>query len=236
MKNSINVYWSYHPDSIPLNILSIPPKLVINDIKDHISSDPDLSPYLKCPAFTNEFKNTYVIKSPLDFDINIDQRNHNQILPEGQPPYPRINCRSFKNKVYDIDISTLFFSEEDLEISLIPSSLHINNFTTYAKPFPGKFNIGKWFRPLMPTSKLILPHIKVKRGEVLFYIKFNTDKKIKFINFEFNKEIHKIAQECSYLKSYKSGYLFKDIYNMFTQIGYHKKLLKEIKKNTTDLK
>ena len=45
-----------------------------------------------------------------------------------------------------------------------------------------------------------------------------------------------VRTACTDLKSVRPGYRFKEIYNMFTRIGYHKKLLKEIKKNITPLK
>ena len=80
------------------------------------------------------------------------------------------------------------------------------------------------------------PQINVKKDDVLFYLKFHTDKKINFINFRYSEEILKIRESCTSLKHTQPGYRFKDIYNFFTRIGYHKKLLKEIKKNLTDLK
>lgn len=229
MKKSVNVYWALNEgDHLSLPLLAIKPESVIADYaKNNKDSD-----YIKCPAFSREFKNTFIVRSPYDFIIDIDPQtftptsfNNIELLLKS-PSTKHVACGMFFS----------FFSDESLEMSQIPSSLHFNNFVNNTKLFSGKYDIGKWFRPLSLDILLEKPQIKIKKGDILFYLKFHTDKKINFINFRYNEEILKIEQSCFLLKFKQSGFRFKELYNRFIRIGYHKKLLKEIKKNITDLK
>ena len=219
-----------------LDLLNFSPVPVILDIKNVINSNfKDMySTYPKCPAFVNEFKNTFVIKSPTDFSINIDPSTSNPIL--SPTSFPEISVRQPQSKLFDLHIGTYFFSGEEVEISQIPASIHYNNFTENTMLLSGKYNIHKWFRPINPSGKFLIPKINVKRGDALYYVKFHTNKKIKFINFNFTPEIMKVAENCISVKTLQSNFSLTSLYNMFTQIGYQKKLLKEIKKNITDLK
>ena len=231
MKKSINVYWCIDESedgysySIPLLIL--PPTPLI---PDYAKTTPNKE-YVKCPAFQNEFNNTFIYKAYKDITIDINPQTN-------QPTDLNNTAISFDPNLKRVSIPSyiLLFSDQPLEMSLTPASLHSNNFIDNSKLFSGRYNIGKWFRPLNIDFISKTPQIKIKKGDALFYLRFNTDKKINFINFEYNDEVFKIHKSCTDLKLVQPGYRFKDIYNMFTRIGYHKKLLKEIKKNITLLK
>ena len=229
MKKSINIYWAIlEKKDASLPLLSSRPESVIFDyVKNNKSNK-----YVQCPAFAREYNNTFMYRALRDFVIDI---NPDTILPTNETTCDLL-IRDPKSKTIAIDSSIIFFSDESIEMSQIPSSLHITNFVDSTNLFSGRYDIGKWFRPLNMEFILKKPHIKVKKDDVLFYIKFHTDKKINFINFRYNEEILKIEDACLSLKLAQPGYRFKDIYNFFTRIGYHKKLLKEIKKNLTDLK
>jgi hypothetical protein len=229
MKNHINVYWGIEERFQPgLPLLANPIEAVIpNYIKNNKSHD-----YIKCPAFSREFQNTFIYKSLYDFTIDLDPTT---LEPKPTTTLPLI-LKDPQTKNFSIRSNITFFSDEPLEMSQIPSSLHINNFTNSTNVFSGKYNIGKWFRPLGIDFILKTPFVKVKRDDPLFYLKFHTDKKLKFINFRYNEEISKIENACLNLKQIQSNFRFKDVYSFFLRIGYHKKLLREIKKNTTDLK
>ena len=230
MKDSINVYWCLDESedgySYSMPLLTSPPPPLISDYSK-ISPNKE---YLKCPAFSNEFKNTFIYKAIKDIILDID--------PKTNEPTNLNNTEFilYPNKRVSIPAYIMFFSDQPLEMSLIPASLHSNNFLDNSQLFSGKYNIGKWFRPLHIDFIAKSPQINIKKGDDIFYLKFDTDKKINFINFGFNDEIYKIRTACTDLKSVRPGYRFKEIYNMFTRIGYHKKLLKEIKKNITPLK
>jgi hypothetical protein len=229
MKNSINVYWAVEEHfNAALPLLSNKPESVIsNFIKNNKDNE-----YIKCPAFSREFNNTFIYKSPYSFSIDINpitlDINSNNTIP--------IHVKNPNQKHFSIFPHIVFFSDESLEMSQIPASLNFNNFTNNTNIFSGKYNIGKWFRPLSLDFILKKPNINVKKDNALFYLKFHTDKKVNFINFRYNKEILKIQNSCLGLKSSQPNYRFKDIYNFFLKIGYHKKLLKLIKQNITDLK
>ena len=240
MKDSINIYWSTAVNiSNPTDLLHIPPKLVMSDIKDYIKKELGVENYFQCPAFSDYYKNMFAVKSPIDFNIRINPITllpFDKNPPDPHTPYMLRRSANLNGKVYDIDIQYYFYAEEPIEISQITANLHYNDFTNNTKLFSGKFNIGKWFRPLLPSILLLKPNIKVNRGDTLYYVKFDTDKKINFKHFIGNSTINSIALNCGNLKKARPGYRFADIYHLFSQIGYHKKLLKEIKKSLTDLK
>ena len=142
MKKSINVYWSTTHDrgyTPSLSLITIPPPPVILDF----SKNTPHKEYIKCPAFHREFQNTFVYKSPLNNIIDIDPQTMkggplNTLLFEFKDPI---------TKTISIPTYLVFFSDESLEMSLIPSTLHTNNFVNNVNIFSGKYNIGKWFRP-----------------------------------------------------------------------------------------
>ena len=230
MKNSINVYWAveeFRNPSLPLLVTS-PEPVVSNFAKNNKNNE-----YIKCPSFAREFNNTFLFRAPHDFRLNIDPNNMS-LSPEYQP---FVSCRNPQTKQYSSTLpQTILFSDESLEMSQIPSSLHFNDFINNINLFPGRYNIGKWFRPLSMDFILKTPNIKIKKDDTLFYLKFHTDKKINFINFKYSESIDQIKESCLNLKFTQPGYGLKAIYDRFTRAGHHKRLLKEIKKNITDLK
>jgi hypothetical protein len=226
MKGKVNVYWAIDDRVIPsLALLASSPDSVIFEFAKNNKNHE----YTKCPAFIREYNNTFSYKSLYDFEIDIDPETIEPTDKSTTPP--QLFVRNKTSKHFSLNPHIIFFSDESLEMSQIPSSLHMNNFTDNTNVFSGRYDIGKWFRPLNVDFILRTPNIKVKKGDPLFYLKFNTDKKVNFINFKFNIEIEKIMNSCINLKFIQPGYNFKKLYNLFLQIGYRKKLLKEIKSN-----
>lgn len=243
-KNSINVYWSLYPTDHSssgqrriLDLVALPFSPVITDLKKKFTTPQELD-YLKCPAFVNNFKNTFVFKSPVDFEIDFDPITmESNIDPDSSVVYSRM--RDKISKIVDVHPYLIFFSEGSLEMSTFQSSLHWNDFTENTSFFPGKFDIGKWFRPLQCVVKTQNPKIKIKRGDALFYVRFHTTKKINLIHYNYHLSDLKLTtymRSCLDLKFQYPGLGFKQIYNFFIRNRYNKRILEEIKKNITDLK
>ena len=105
---------------------------------------------------------------------------------------------------------------------------HISTFGTY--------DISNWFRGL--TYPIIFKKpttLEIKRGDILYYIRFNTDKKINLVNFEYTPELAKIQQELLNLKTFKPFNLNLSMlpyYKLFKSNKIKKQIMKNIQNGT----
>jgi hypothetical protein len=163
--------------------------------------------FTKCPAFIQYYKNTYVIKSPVDiefrYDYEIKQLN---IFPQHQAFYDA----NVKHRGYSVGkddsflmsfaLSYLFIADKDCELELTPCSMHKSEFTDKTRLINGSFNINKWYRPIEIAFEFKddVKQIKIKRGDALAYVKFlPKDKgKIKLQHKDFSKETLDAVATC----------------------------------------
>jgi hypothetical protein len=149
--------------------------------------------FLKCPAHTDFMKNTFVFKSPIDINIDIDVNEQ----------YANIQCDNIEQRLFDkiidlrflslkeagsspypilgIDFLSTFKCDQSLMLSIVPAHLHYNDFTAKTSVIPGTFDIGRWTRPveLVFEVKNSREKIQIKKGDALFYIKFTSDTQVK---------------------------------------------------------
>ena len=169
----------------PSDALFIEP---INFLKYLTSEDKRKSRYLQCPAFTDFFKNTFLILSPIDITIRCNKKEGTLRIngPEG------INQEFFDELIFDrkldiniehdkyllsiIGISMTFFSEKSIEMELLPTFMAHTDSRNF-NVIPGKFNIGKWIRPIEFVFEFIDDEapVIIKRGDPLFTIRFSPD-------------------------------------------------------------
>ena len=106
-----------------------------------------------------------------------------------------------------------------------------NNITKRCNIIPGRFDIGRWFRKIDFAFflKNQYTNFKVDKDEVLYYIKFHTDKKINLKQFVWNETLDRYSRACSAISGYSPPLIrLENYYKMFK----HKNLiLKEIKNN-----
>jgi hypothetical protein len=149
--------------------------------------------FMKCPAITDFFKNTWVFKSPIDLNIdvevnddyskvycdNVDQEFFDLMIDirflqnheKGASPYPLIG----------IDFLNTFTSAESLTIQTLPAFLHYSEFINKATIIPGEYDISKWTRPVEVVFEVKnkKERIEIKKGDALCYFKFLTSDSIK---------------------------------------------------------
>jgi hypothetical protein len=149
--------------------------------------------FMLCPAVTDFFKNTWVFKSPIDLNIeinitddfssmycdNVDQEFFNLMVDsrflqkseKGISQHPTIG----------IDLLNTFICESPAMLQVFPAFMHYNDFTSKTSVIPGEYDISKWTRPveLVFEVKNQKEHIKIKKGDALSYFKFNTDDTVK---------------------------------------------------------
>lgn len=162
--------------------------------------------FIKCPAVTDFMKSTYVFRSPIDLDIeievtdsysklfckNISQELFNDIVDmrfledneKGNSPFPLIG----------IDFLNTFTCDSSTLLQVFPAFLHYNDFTSKTCVIPGEYDISKWVRPveLVFEIKNRKEHIKIRKGDALSYFKFTSDNVIQLENkftpwYEINK-------------------------------------------------
>jgi hypothetical protein len=212
------------------NIIAIPPEKLLSNLFDN---GIDFSFY-KCPAFIDALRNVYIIKSPFDFMLRIypEQRNIQIDKPE-QFALRYINNRSpdnleTANMVFSLNYNILFTTDDDIEIESLPCMYHSNNFIDNTQIITGKFNIGKWTRPLeiasiiKNSSNNITSNIEinVKRGDPLMYVRF-TPKDGRAITLNQEKDFdsilkyNNICNATTGIKQYIKNQKLEKLYKLF---------------------
>jgi hypothetical protein len=235
MKNQINVYWSRVsvPLSLSKDLLTYPPFFIYENLKSSLKKDVSspLFGYIKCPASFNELRNTIGVKADQDYNISFKKEDNKELLQLNHDGY--ISLRSIEQKLFDILSNYIFFSDQPLEISLLPAYLDPNNITKNTTLLSGKYDCGKWFRPINPAYISHKDIINIKRGDTLYYLKFNTNKKINLINYQFNNQLGHYMNSGMGVKNFKKFLPLKTLYNLFLEKKYNSRILKEIKNNLT---
>jgi len=231
---SITIYWSriHLPLLTAKDLLTYQPFSVYKNIKTEFKKYPSspLLGYIQCPASYNELKNVIGIRSDQDYNIELKEGNENlnQLNREGH-----ISLRSINEKFFDINSNYIFFSDQPLEVSLLPAYLDPNDLTKNTTLLSGKYDCGKWFRPISPAYVSHKNIINIKRGDTLYYLKFNTNKKINLVNYQFNNQLGTYLNSTMGIKSFKKFLPLKTLYNLFLEKKYNSRILKEIKNNLT---
>lgn len=190
--------------------------------------------YIDCPAFQNSIKNTFVVRNAIDMSVQI---NNNGIYstdinaPEAASFWLR-KPSSRNLPVVNFHLNYIFFSN-DVEITTTPAYLHNTDFQSKLTYIPGSFNIGKWFRPVEGAfeSKSEILDLQFKKDDPMYYIKFHTEEKIKFVRFEFTLKLYQMSMGCMNYKKLKlhSSLLF--LYNIFHKSLANKVIEREVKAN-----
>lgn len=167
----------------PADLLFIEPIRYLKYIK---TIDKRESAYINCPAFTDFFRNVFVIPSPIDITISFDKKNDSVTITGDKG----IDQNFFNNFIQARGkqigkqdkflltctfIRLIFYTKDPVLIEYMPSYTlykQDNNFNL----IPGQFRIDKWIRPLDFTFEFIdeSKPIIIKRGDPLFTLRFNS--------------------------------------------------------------
>lgn len=228
---SINVYWACVEDEWPR---STEPELVSNvffksnkfDKSDNIQN---------CPSVKDFFKNLYIIKSLYSYNFFIEKNNLETKISsdfEGEDLFNKIILiRNLDKKLFSFSSKYCFFSDEDLKITITAPYMEDNFISNKTMVIPGEYNISKWYRNLDMAFYLKdgINNFSVEENDPIMYIKFNTDKKINFIQYIESKKLKKIRK--SYIMSKKHSYIKRSLNDYYHIFKMKKTVLSEIKKN-----
>jgi hypothetical protein len=187
-----------------------------------------------CPSFNNSLNNVYAIRSLYDYEFKIENSSVTTNLYNQEFFDDHVLIRSIEKKFFTFYNQYVFFTEEetlDMYAYQYPF-FEENNITERCIIIPGKFDIGKWFRPLeFPfILKNNFNEFKVENDEILYYIKFDTNKKIKFTQFKYTEKIDSLIMDDTQMSSGLKPRL-KPISWWYENFKLKNHVLKEIKNN-----
>lgn len=194
------------------------------------------NPVMFCPAFRNFNNNLYGLKFIYDYNIHITKTliksdDYDQTFFENH-----ITIREPKGKFISFSHTYIFFSEKEIEMTAhIPPFLEENEASYKIYPVIGKFNIGKWFRPI--ECPLILKekydNIHLKRGDIYTYLHFDVEDKIVFKKFYPTDKIHKFVTDTT-STTVGLRLVTKSLNEFYNKFVIKKQILKEIKQNIVE--
>ena len=190
-----------------------------------------------CPGFKDSIKNVFAIKSIHDYSFEINDGNVVSKLYDQSFFNNHVHIRSLEKKAFSFLANYIFFTDE----KSLPMTAYEypvfeqNNITNSCIPIQGKFDIGKWFRIIeFPFYlKNNVNEFKVEYGEIMYYIRFHTNKKINFKQFRATDLIKSYADEnvASSLFLSKNFLQGQGIEKFYGLMKTKKLILKEIKNN-----
>jgi hypothetical protein len=185
----------------------------------------------KCPAHQNQFKNTYVVCSPIDIEIEINKEQNwcDIVEPKTLPP-EALNPRFMEEHespypVFSLRLNRFIFTPEDTSKNIYIEQLEPILEWDRAKNIrvvEGSFNISKWTRPLEATYEQQTKNItvKFKRGQPIYYVRFSTDDPEDIITLnkvDMNKELFDDAERCLGVKRFYPAQKLKTLYDLRTK-------------------
>jgi len=210
-ENTITVYWTsgkFNQEEESWNGLYFEPDSLLKDFISKGGSNNEDGNVFQCPASNDLLKNIYVLRAPINDKFLIESDYLDSIQNDRADYHLRSNINSisfgqsrktFLKDYYDIEynLGWLMLADESVEIEFTAPYFPCNQPADGVILSAGRFDIGKWFRPLnlnyfVPKNTEML---EFKENEPLCYIKFNTDKKIVFKRFTMNKTIELISKE-----------------------------------------
>ena len=246
MKNEVVVYWANNY----FNYEALEPDYAIKDLHSRVEKINELDKYetknlIKCPVATLYLKNTFRVKSPIDYSICWDKKNGVVNTEHYDQNFFNkfINVRDVKSGIISMKFgSNVFFTEEDNLIIEYKSACYAENtLANNINIIHGEINIGQYFRYSDFACFINRPgeFLNVKRGEALYYVRFLTDKKVVLKKFNCTPEMSLLVEPIMETK-HRTRVRIKNTnvwgkmevyYNVFKTSQIKSLLVKKIKEN-----
>jgi len=231
---SINIYWASIEKEY---MLATPPEHVMSTFHKKKFIDPDnRNSYIHyCPAFNDNFKNVFTMKSLYNYEFFLDSGKLTSFDYDQEFYDNRVLIRSYEKRFFSFKNRYLFFTDEpSLEVTFYEyPCFEDNNITQRCIPIAGKFDIGRWFREVSEFAFYLKdPHqsFKIEKDEVYSYMRFHTNEKINFIEFNYSDKLRQFNQQS--FKAISKVPRLKKLENYYKMLRHKKLILKEIKENT----
>ena len=230
----ITVYWTCYEEEW---MRALPPEKISKKFHSYkIRSDNWQSPIAVnyCPASNRALENIYSIKSLYDYSFTIKDNQCSSSLYDQNFYNEHVNVRSIEQKVFSFNNRYAFFTDEkSLEITAYEyPTFEQNEVSRRCIPISGKYDIGKWFRPLeFPfILKDEFDTFTVKEQDVLYYLRVHTNRPIVFKQFILTDTLRGMLNSAVKITSHKID-RFKTLESFYHMFKSKKYILKEIKKS-----
>lgn len=176
--------------------------------------------FLRCPAFIDYYKNTFLIRAPVDLSITLGEDGHLRTHQYDQVFYNHHLTERFQSNdnhpSISLEFMNMFTCEESVIMQQLPAALEHNENLKNMHLISGQFDISKWFRPLTMAIEIhdVQKGLHIKRGDPLYYVKFVTDEKVNLIRRELTPELNKVHRGCVVLKQFVPNNTLQENYNI----------------------
>lgn len=190
-----------------------------------IAADRPGSDFLPCPGIAGYFKNTFIVRSPIDITITV------------KPDIKAVSVEGFDQKFYKewvvkrpndfinpqrpivtLGPKMVFVADEDVMLEALPAMLHDTPALRKIHLIPGSYNIHRWMRPVDFTFEVLdtSEPIVFKRGDPLFYVRFvdPKDRAVELERIEQNDDLLKTMYGMVVLKNYVKNVKLNKLYEM----------------------
>lgn len=195
---------------------------LISEIKDLYGGLPHYNRMIRCPAFRDQISRTYVIRSPQDLSIYMDDSLNvvcDKPFGANGPNAPHVELFA--------EDQAVFVSQSSVKMELLPAYMHADAPTL---PFlGGQYDIGKWVRPVHPTFLMGAgQHLHIKRDHPLMYVRF--DRRVKLREFSVTPALVSELKKTMDLKKFRSFTRLASLYDYYLSTGRKRVVMREIKK------
>lgn len=249
-KDTINIYWSPIQEDFdndwsmlardPINLFESlkTRKLPNNKNNPNYKTDNGLT-FFQCPSFKSKTQNIYFINNALETEYLYDCTNIDspklQLISKTGVNAEIIRVPSISDgPTLRFKLLNIFFSDEPIEATFYQPIFHKSEYSKNGSVIPGTFDIGQWFRPYNFEVQLWEKSgtFKIKEDEPLFYVEFNTNKKINLQRFVMNDKLYKYLKSCTGHSIQLWPFIsLAERYDHFKKSQLNNLILKEIKEN-----
>lgn len=198
----------------------------------------DVAGVPQCPGWRAQYKNTFVVRSPIAFNFNLHTDGSWGLTAPGLTVSDVMALvRREGPYTFQFMFSELLFCEEPLVVSQDAPALAGRTFHKDVDFISGAFDIGRWFRPLNMAFQTLDEgplSISVAQGDPLYFVKFHTEEELTLKKFAMTDSIMTLMNNILHVKESagdNSARPLEFFYDVFTHSTAREKLLTEIKAN-----
>lgn len=181
---TITVYWCDER-----NIHLENPKPVMQNIETKYKNNE----FLYCPAVKKQYKNTFSVVSPIDYNIEWTGDMFLSDMYDQEFFDDHITPRDNSTGVFSLKLPNIYFvPDKPCLIELCHPSHGRGDLSRKTQMIEGIFDSHRHPRKIEASTTFLKPDmIKIKENDDLFYIRFRTEEKIVFRKFIASEEIIK---------------------------------------------
>ena len=234
----MDVFWStVYPMEVygDYNMLYKQPQPLLNELLPERGSE-NPHDFFACPAFHRHALNTFVVRSAVGANVKISNEgfapNDNQSELTAQLfSYLHPTRKGFRTILFDHRM--LFFAESPVTLATYPAFMHRTEVQTKLIYVPAAYDAAKWLRPIQGTYEVPESEktVKIREGDPLYYVKFETQEKVRLRRFQLTPEIQGVAHGCVHYKLFRPRSSLERVYEAFGEAKLENRVLKLIKEN-----